>query len=162
MSLLTRLDPGGPGLHFAASTVVIFCAVAVGAELIARTIARRASSWRHDVYLAALALILLSPAIVGLVGRSGLVLLALPGRPVSQSTADREFADVSPDPIEAAPATPPVVKHGRGAEPEPPRSVPTPASRPPGPGRLARPVVAAAGRWSPGLGLLSHRAADNS
>jgi uncharacterized delta-60 repeat protein len=30
------------------------------------------------------------------------------------------------------------------------------------PGRLARPVVAAAGRWSPGLGPLSHRAPDNS
>jgi len=80
LTLLARLDPGGPTLALAATAAAIVAVAALMAEAMARSSGRLGlgASGRHDLYLAALLTILLSPAIALGVGRSGLVLVGLP------------------------------------------------------------------------------------
>jgi beta-lactamase regulating signal transducer with metallopeptidase domain len=78
MTPFSRLDPGEAILLASASTAVIVAVVALGAELLARLLARRSAASRHSLYFGALLVILACPALVWGVGRAGLVLVALP------------------------------------------------------------------------------------
>jgi beta-lactamase regulating signal transducer with metallopeptidase domain len=106
MNALARLDPGDAVLLASASTAVIVAVVALGAEVLARLLARRSAASRHSLYLGALLVILACPALVWGVGRAGLVLVALPTER-TQLTVAMPPAPTEPNPPVFVPPTMP-------------------------------------------------------
>jgi hypothetical protein len=80
MDLLARLDPGDSVTRVVLVALVQMSVVVVLAELIGRTLLRQRADARHGLWLGALVWVLISPAVVAVADRSGLVLwvIALP------------------------------------------------------------------------------------
>lgn len=164
MNVFERLDPGGPALLLAASSAAIVAVVAISAEALARGLARRGAATRHEVYLVALLIVLASPMLAVSVGRSGLVLITLPGERPSSAPAIPEpeaeglppdtRAIAEPEPTEGPP---PIVD--AGPVPAPPPMPSAEARRRPESPRWTWSAVrgALAGIWAAGAVVLAVR-----
>jgi beta-lactamase regulating signal transducer with metallopeptidase domain len=144
MTPFSRLDPGAAVLLAAASTAVIVAVVALGAEVLARLLARRSAASRHSLYLGALLVIMASPALVWGVGRAGLVLVALPTER-TQSTVANPPAPSEPNPPAFVPPSLPA------PAPNEPRAEPIAlAATPPAPIEAKAPAIT----WADVVGTL--------
>ena len=77
MNLLARLDPGDAVTGLFLNVVLQTSVVILLAALLSRVVFGRRAEARHVLWLATLALILISPAVAVLAGRSGFALWAI-------------------------------------------------------------------------------------
>src|SRR4051794_20259559 len=149
MNLLARFDPGDFVIRTSLGAMWQATAVILAAALVAGTALRRRAAARHDVWLAALVWVLLSPAVAAVAGSSlRVITLTYPGPEVgaeSDRVPDGAAAIGDPEPGRDAPSAEPA-REPEASLPEAPR-----AARPAGARRGEAVVGGVAVLWAAGL-----------
>ncbi len=96
MSFLERLDPGMPVVFNIIYIAAIVAIVVAAAELLTILLRRSGPRLRHDIWLAALMICTLSPALVALVNRAGIVVLPIVETTIVLQEPQRDLVDHNP------------------------------------------------------------------